>query len=87
MHAVVNHVTINDEAAATAALESEVIPRIKQMPGFVGAYFVRLDGGKGVSVVAWASEEAARTAAEQVQPPGPAVTFDSVEVGEVAGSA
>ena len=87
MHAVVSHVTVNDAESATAALESEVIPTLKQTPGFVGAYFVRLGGGKGVSVVAWESEEAARTAAERIQAPGDAVTFDSVEVGEVAGSA
>jgi hypothetical protein len=40
-----------------------------------------------VSVIAFESEDGARQAAQQIQPPGDFVTFDSVEVGEVAASA
>ena len=84
MHAVVTHATINDQEAATAALQSDVVPTLKQAPGFVGAYFVSF-GAKGVSVVVWESEEAARAAAER-RSPGPGVTFDSTEIGEVVAS-
>jgi hypothetical protein len=40
-----------------------------------------------VSIAVFESQDAARTVAEQVQPPGDFVTFDSVEVGEVVASA
>ena len=87
MHAVVVNVTVNDREAATAALNEQVIPRVSSTPGFVGGYWVALGGGKGTSISAWESEEAARAAAQQAQPPGEFVTFDSVEVGEVVASA
>jgi hypothetical protein len=38
-------------------------------------------------VVVFESEDAARAAAAQAQPPGEFVRFDSVEVGEVVASA
>jgi hypothetical protein len=87
MHAVVTHVTINDVEAATDALRSQIIPRVSGAPGFVAGYWVQVAGNKGVSVVAFESEEAARQASEQIQPPGDFVNFDSVDVGEVVASA
>jgi heme-degrading monooxygenase HmoA len=87
MHAVVTHVTVNDVDAALESLRSEVVPRVSGSPGFVGGYWVRVAENKGVSVVVFESEDAARQASEQIQPPGDFVTFDSVEVGEVAASA
>jgi hypothetical protein len=87
MHAIVTHVTINDAEAANKALDSEVVPRVKESPGFVAGYWVRVAENKGVSVVAFESEDAARQAAEQFQSPGDFVTFDSVEVGEVVANA
>jgi hypothetical protein len=48
--------------------------------------WVRLSEDKGCSVVAFESEDAARAAAAQIQPP-PDVTLDSVEVGEVVANA
>lgn len=87
MHAVVTHVTINDADAATDALRSQVVPRVSAAPGFVAGYWVRVAENKGVSIIAFESEDAARQAAEQIQPPGDFVTFDSTEVGEVAASA
>jgi hypothetical protein len=87
MHAVVVNVTVNEPEAAGAALNSEVVPRVAQAPGFVAGYWVGFPNGKGVSVVVFESEEAARTASEQAQPPGDYVTFDSVQVGEVVGHA
>jgi hypothetical protein len=37
MHAVIVSVTINDVEEATSYLRSEVVPRVKQAPGFVPA--------------------------------------------------
>lgn len=87
MHAVVINVTINDPEPAAAALRDQVVPQVSQAPGFVAGYWVALEGGKGTSIVAFESEDAARAASERAQAPGDFVTFDSVEVGEVVGHA
>ena len=63
MHAVVLNVTVNDPDAATAALRDEVVPQVSGTPGFVAGYWVRLEGGRGTSVVVFESEDAARSAA------------------------
>ena len=87
MHAVVVNVTINDAEAATNALHEQVVPRVSGAPGFVGGYWVRFGEDKGASVAVFESEEAARTASEQIQAPGDFVSFDSVQVGEVVANA
>jgi hypothetical protein len=87
MHAVVTHVSLNDSEVAASGLETQLIPQLRQTPGFVSAVFVALDGDKGVSIVVWESEEAARGAAERVQPPNDAVRIETVEVGQVAARA
>jgi hypothetical protein len=88
MHAVMVSVTINDPEAATANLRNEIVPRVKQAPGFVAGYWVGLEGAKGRGTMVFESEDAARAVAEQVgQQPGDAATIDSVEVGEVVESA
>jgi hypothetical protein len=86
MHAVVTRVTIKDRDAAQSTLRDEVVPRVAGSPGFVAGYWVQVAEDKGSAVIVFESEEAARTAAERLQPP-PAVTFDSVEVGEVVANA
>jgi hypothetical protein len=87
MHAVVLNVTVTDADAAAAALRDRVVPQVAGTPGFVAGYWVRLDGGRGTAVVAFESEDAARSAAAEAQPPGDLMTFDSVEVGEVVANA
>jgi hypothetical protein len=87
MHAVVVNVTVNDREAATRSLNEQVVPQVSQAPGFVAGYWVALDGAKGTSIVAFESEDQARTVAENIQAPGDFVTFDSVQVGEVVGHA
>ena len=87
MHAVVVNVTVHDREAATRALSDQVVPRLSQARGFVAGYWVALSNGKGTSVAVFDSQDAARTVAEQLQPGGEFVTFDSVEVGEVVASA
>jgi hypothetical protein len=90
MHAVVTQATIHDFEQAAKFLNEEGIPRISQAPGFVAGHWVRLDEGGGRGMIIFESEEAARAAAEMVRansPAGPAVTIDSIEVGEVVGRA
>jgi hypothetical protein len=87
MHAVVVSVTIKDQEAAQAMLEEQVVPRVKDAPGVVNAYWARSDAGQGGSMIVCESEEAARAIAEQIQSGPPAnsdaVSLDSVEVREV----
>jgi hypothetical protein len=87
MHAVVVNVSVRDREAATRALTEQVVPRVSQARGFVAGYWVALPNGRGTSVVVFDSQDSARTMAEQLQPPGDFVTFDSVEVGEVVANA
>ena len=87
MHAVVLNVSVSDPDAARSALRDEVVPQVSGTPGFVAGYWVRLEGGRGTSVVVFESEHAARSAAAQAQAPGDFLTFDSVEVGEVVANA
>ena len=85
MHAVIVSVTVKDGEAATTQLRNEIVPRVKQAPGFVAGYWVRIEGGdKGRSTIVFESEDNARAAADQIQQaPVEAVTIDSVDVGEV----
>ena len=89
MHAVIVSVTINDGEEATKHLRSEIVPRVKQAPGFVAGYWVRIEGGdKGRGTIAFESEDNARAVADQIQQnPNPGVTIESVDVGEVVESA
>ena len=87
MHAVVLNVTVTDADAATAAVRDQVVPQVSGTAGFVAGYWVRLDGDRGTAVVVFESEDAARSAAAEAQPPGDLMTFDSVEVGEVVANA
>ena len=62
---------------------------MKQAPGFVAGYWVRVEG-EGNSVIVFESEDAARQAADRIgerigQNPG--VTLNSVKVGEVVADA
>ena len=87
MHAVVVSVTINDRDAATEHLRSNVVPGVKQAPGLVAAYWVRIDG-KGRSMGIFESEEAAQSVADRIpEMLTDAVTLESVDVGEVVESA
>ena len=72
---------------AAWALRDQVVPQVSGTRGFVAGYWVRLDGGRGTAVVVFESEDAARSAAAEAQPPGDLMTFDSVEVGEVVADA
>ena len=84
MYAVLVRVTINDEDEATKRLHEDVVPQVRQAPGLVAGYWVKLDGNEGRSIVVFESEEAARAAADQVRARTfEFVTLDSVDVYEV----
>jgi hypothetical protein len=68
-------------------LEAEVLPQIKQIPGFVCAYFLAPpEGREGLSVIVVESEDVARMSADRMQLP-PGIKLLHTEVREVAGSA
>ena len=87
MHAVVASASIDPGRANEAQehLQSNVIPRVKQVPGVVSGYWTRSsDGEHGTAMVVFETEDAARAAAEQVPNMAPEyVHFDSIEVREV----
>ena len=89
MHAVVVKVSIKDSEAAQKALEEQVVPRVKQAPGFVAGYWTRSDDrSNGRGMIIFDSEDAARAAAEQLRANVPEpVTLDEAEVREVVASA
>jgi hypothetical protein len=87
MHAVVVRVTIKDADAATAALQDQVVPRVSQAPGFLSGHWTRKDN-KGLSMLIFESEDAARAASEQIPSTVPdSVELEGVEVREVVASA
>ena len=87
MYAVVVRVTIKDEAAATTALTEEVVPRVKQAPGFKAGYWTRKDDN-GLSMIIFETEEQAKTASEAISGNMPdTVSLDHVGVREVVASA
>jgi hypothetical protein len=89
MHAVVVKLSIKDADAAQKALEEQVVPRVKQAPGFVSGYWARADDrSNGQAMIIFESEDAARAAADQLRANVPEpVTLESAEVREVVASA
>jgi heme-degrading monooxygenase HmoA len=95
MHALFASVSIDpagfDEARKT--LLSDVVPRVKQSPGFVAAYWFRPEQKgaalAGTSVIVYDSEENAKQGeqmAKNSQRPA-SVTFTGFEIREVIASA
>ncbi|HEV8575333.1 MAG TPA: antibiotic biosynthesis monooxygenase [Dehalococcoidia bacterium] len=93
MHAVVGQVKIDQsrEDEARKTLGEIVVHTARAMPGFVGGTWCRaLEDARGVSVLLFESEQAARAAAEQMRegpPPGTPATFVSADVFEVVAQA
>ena len=90
MHAVVTEVKVDAsrEEEARKLLHDVVVPQSKQFDGFVAGRWLRaLHGERGVSVIFFSSEEAARAAVERARsegpPPGGPVTMASIEMFEV----
>jgi stage III sporulation protein SpoIIIAA len=87
MHAVVVRVTISDPEAATSQLREQVVPGVKQAPGFVAGYWTRKDDS-GLGMVVFESEDAATAMSERIRSMAPdVVTVDSTEVREVVAHA
>jgi hypothetical protein len=88
MYAILATVDISDAAARTKVLEEQAVPAVREAPGFVAAYWVRLDGGQGASLVVFESEEQARAGApEEGSSISGWATFTSVRIGEVVARA
>ena len=90
MHAVVGNVTIHDFERGLPVLRDEIVPRVKQAPGFVSAYWLRSQGDGGMSVIVFESEDAAQALARRIESEGSptdAVTLNGLEVREVVASA
>jgi heme-degrading monooxygenase HmoA len=67
-------------------LANDVIPALKQAPGFVSAMFLSPKTGReGLSVIVWNTEEDANNAVKNAQFPA-GITPLSFEVREVAAS-
>lgn len=74
--------------AARKALETEVLPRVRQVPGVVGGYWLEPVDGKGMSIIVCESKEVAEMPAPNAQPgesPAPGVTVERIEIREVIG--
>jgi hypothetical protein len=92
MWAVEVRVKVSDYSQARDALRTEVVPAVKQAPGFQSGLWLSptggASGGEGLSVVCFDSEDNARQAAAGVRDNAPAhVEVVDVEVREVAASA
>lgn len=87
MHAVIVKVNLSDPEGSVSALREQVVPRVKQAPGFVSGTWTR-KGNSGLSMVIFDSEDAANAASELVPglvPDG--VSLEDVEVREVTAQA
>ena len=64
MHAVIVSVKLSG-TPNPEVLREQVVPRVKELPGFVAGYWTR-DGGSGRSMVVFDSEENAQAASDLV---------------------
>jgi hypothetical protein len=77
------------ESEARAVLINDVVPMVKQSEGLIAGYWGESNGGKGLSVVLFDTEEHARAAVPPVglRPPGSPVSVESVDICEVIATA
>jgi hypothetical protein len=93
MHAVVVRVTINDEQAGEELLKSQVVPAVKQAPGFVTGWWTRSqDRTNGLSLLVFESEDGAQAVKQRLESgEGPAISdavdLQGIEIREVVASA
>ena len=92
MFAVVVHVRIASGQldSSREALKNQVIPRVRQAPGFVKGYWTAsADGTNGESMVVLKTKQEAEQVAAMVrsQPPPAGVTIENVELREVIAEA
>ena len=91
MHSVVVRVSIDDYEKGRQFLTEQVVPRVSQAPGFVAGYWTRSeDGGGGMSMMVFESEDAARSVMQMMESQAmddQGVTLQDVELREVVASA
>jgi hypothetical protein len=94
MHAVSVQVNVDSsqEELARKLLREVTVPRAKALAGFRSGTWLRaLEGGRGMSVLLFDSEEAAKAARDEIRSAGPPegspVTMESVDVFEVVAEA
>jgi len=77
------------ESEAKAMLINEVVPMVKQSEGLIAGYWGGPNGGKGLSMVLFDTEEHARAAVPPVglRPPGSPVTVERVDIHGVIATA
>ena len=90
MHAVIVKVWIDDFERGREFLTTQIVPNVKQAPGFVAGYWTRPGENRGESMIVFESEEGAQTVRQMIESgpgPGDGVTLESVELAEVVASA
>jgi hypothetical protein len=90
VHARVAHSAVDPDQYETArkVLETEILPRVRQIPGVVGGYWLEPVDGKGLSIIVCESKEVAEMPVPNAQPgdsPAPGVTVERIEIREVIG--
>ncbi len=90
LYARIAHTAVDPNQFETArkVLETEILPRVRQIPGVVAGYWLEPVDGKGMAIVVCESKEVAEMAVPNGQPgesPAPGVTVESVEIREVIG--
>jgi hypothetical protein len=87
MHAVVVRVNIKDVEDGLSELREQVVPQVKQAPGFVAGYWTRADN-TGLSMIVFESEDAAQSASQRIEGSIPdSVEFQGLEIREVVANA
>ena len=94
MHAVVVRASTSDPEGARQSLHEVVIPRVRAAEGFVAGYWLAPIDGKGMSVMVFETEGAAKAAHDAIQgmiqsgdQPNPSARLESSELREVVGNA
>jgi len=94
MHAVVVRASVSDPEGSREALREDVVPRTSAQDGFVAGYWLEPVDGKGLAVIVFEDEDAARRINEAVQGmiqsgemPTSSAKIESSEVREVVAHA
>jgi hypothetical protein len=89
MQALIVKVQIQDFERAREFLTTQIVPNVKQAPGFVAGYWTSPDQSRGESMIIFESEDGAQRAKQMIESAGPGdeVSLESVELAEVVASA
>jgi hypothetical protein len=85
MWALVIDVDIHDVAEAIEGVNERVIPMVREAPGFVGGYWIKLDDTHGTSVAVFETESQAQASVPPADAPMIGVTLTNVKLGEIIG--